>query len=298
MAPSVSVVIPVFNGAPFIKSAVASVRSQTCPSIEIIVIDDGSTDGTQTLLSELERTAGINWFQQDHSGPATSRNLGIEHSRGDLVAFLDCDDTWSPDKLAAQFSILEQNPEVGVVHTDFEVVDETGGVLEKVQARHSSEPLVQAFQGGHVALPSTLLIRRAVLEKMGGLDAELYGSEDSDLTIRLYNITGYECIDRVLVRKLERGHGFRDMAFDESTHNQKILDSREHFLHRLERMQPLSQLQRTALDREWANYFLQRGQMAQRFQGKSMAIRFYLKAIQKAPTRLRPYTRILRALIS
>ena len=298
MSSSVSVVIPVFNGAPFIRNAVASVRNQTRLNIEILVVDDGSTDGTQAILADLEKTAEIKWFQQDHSGPATSRNRGVKVSQGEIVALLDCDDIWMPDKLEAQLSILEAKPEVGVVHSDFEVVDEDGIVLERVKARQSSEPLVQAFQGGHVALPSTLVVRRTVLEKVGGLDPELYGSEDSDLTIRLHAVTGYECVDRVLVRKLERGHGFRDMAFDESVHKHKVLNSRERFLQRLERMQPLTVQQRSALDREWGNYFLQRGQVAEQSQEKAAALRFYVQAIQKAPARLRPYTRLFRAVFS
>ena len=92
--PVVSVVIPVFNGAPFVSEAVTSVWAQTVKEVEIIVVDDGSTDGTQAVLAELERTAGITCFQQDHGGPARSRNRGIEAARGELVALLDCDDVW------------------------------------------------------------------------------------------------------------------------------------------------------------------------------------------------------------
>ena len=116
------------------------------------------------------------------------------------------------------------------MHTDYEVVDEQGQVEERVAARRSPEPLVRAFAGGHTALPSTLLIRRTVLEPVQFLDPELYGSEDADLTIRLYAVTAFECVDRVLVRKLQRGHGYRDMAFDETQHRIKILISRRRFL--------------------------------------------------------------------
>lgn len=177
--PLVTVVIPVFNGAPFVAKAVASVRAQSVKDVDIIVVDDGSTDGTQAVLAGLERTAGIVWFQQDHGGPARSRNRGIAAARGEFIALLDCDDLWLPDKLEAQLAIMRTSPEIGLVHTDFEVVDPHGLVLERVAARRSGEPLVQAFAGGHTALPSTLLMRRQVLEKVGALNPELYGSEDS-----------------------------------------------------------------------------------------------------------------------
>lgn len=292
----VSVVIPVFNGAPFVTRAVESVRAQTVKEVEVLVVDDGSTDGTQTVLENLHRTMGITWFQQDHGGPARSRNRGIEAARGEFVALLDCDDAWLPDKLEAQLDVMRRRSEVGLVHTDYESVDHEGQVLERVRARHSSEPLVRAFVGGHTALPSTLLIRRVLLQRIGALNPELYGSEDSDLTIRLYRATQFECLDRVLVRKLQRGHGYRDMAFDEAAHREKVLTSRERFLLGLEAMQPLTDEQRAALDREWANYFLIRGANADRAGCHADALRFYRQAIRKAPLRLRAYTRWIRAL--
>ena len=294
--PVVSVVIPVFNGAPFVAKAVASVRAQTVKDVEIIVVDDGSTDGTQAVLAELQRTMGITWFQQEHGGPARSRNRGIQAARGEFIALLDCDDVWLPQKLEEQLAMMRSRPNVGVVHTDYEVIAGDGVVLERVRARHSPEPLVRAFVGGHAALPSTLLIRRQVLEKVGGLDSELYGSEDPDLTIRLYAASQFECVDRVLVRKLQRGHGYRDMAFDGATHREKVLSSRERFLLRLGGMQPLTAEQRAALDREWANYFLMRGSFADRSGRHTEARHFYWQAIKNAPFRLRGYTRWLRAL--
>ncbi len=294
--PLVSVVIPVFNGAPFVAKAVQSVLAQGVPHVEILVVDDGSTDGTQVALAELAKTAGIMWFQQDHGGPARSRNRGIAEAKGEFVALLDCDDVWLPGKLEAQLVVMRSKPTVGLVHTDYEVVDEQGRVEERVQARYSREPLVQAFAGGHTALPSTLLIRRSVLDRVGALDPELYGSEDSDLAIRLHDVTEFECVDRVLVRKLQRGHGYRDMAFDEMTHRLKVLASRRKFLERLEQRPALTSDQRAAVDREGANYFLLRGWVAEQCGQAAEARQHYFHAIRKAPFRLRGYTRLLRAL--
>jgi len=294
--PLVSVVIPVFNGAPFVAKAVASVRAQTVKDAEIIVVDDGSSDGTQAILAGLQKTAGLTWIQQDHGGPARSRNQGIAVARGQFLALLDCDDVWLPEKLAMQLEIMHRRPEVGVVHTDFDSVDEQGTVLEVCQARRSGEPLVQAFCGGHVALPSTLLIRKSVLEKVGALNPELYGSEDSDLTIRLFDATEFECVDRALVQKLQRGHGYRDMAFDERTHRERVLTSRRLFLEGLTRRPSLRSDQRTALDREWANYYLSRGFWAERFGTSGDARRAYCQAIRHAPFRLRGYMRWVRTL--
>jgi glycosyltransferase involved in cell wall biosynthesis len=294
--PLVSVVIPVFNGAPFVAAAVASVRNQTVRDVEILVVDDGSTDGTQSVLAGLVSSHGITWFQQHHGGPARSRNKGIESARGEFVALLDCDDVWLPDKLEAQLAVMRARPAVGLVHTDFDIFNEHGTLLDRVRARYSAEPMVQAFAGGHTALPSTLLIRHEVLKKVGALNPALYGSEDSDLTIRLYAVSEFECVERPLVRKLQRGHGYRDMAFDEATHRDKVLSSRELFLNGLERMRPLNAAQRAALDREWANYYLSRGYAAERQHRSVDARAYYRQAIKKAPFRLRGYTRWLRTL--
>ncbi|HPV83998.1 MAG TPA: glycosyltransferase family A protein [Nitrospira sp.] len=294
MNESVSVVIPVFNGAPFVAKAVASVRAQRHGDVEILVVDDGSTDGTQEVLKHLEQSDGIRWFQRSHGGPARSRNFGIEAARGHYIALLDCDDVWLPGKLEAQLAIMRTRPEVGLVHTDFDVRFEDGTLEERVTARSSREPMVQAFAGGHVALPSTLLIRKSVLDQVGRLDPELYGSEDSDLTIRLFRVTSFECIDQVLVTKLQRGHGYRDMAFDEQTHRERVLASRDRFLMRLEGFAPLTTAQRAALDREWANYYLLKGAVAERAGRPAEARSQYRKAIGKAPGRIRCYTRWLR----
>ena len=164
----VSVVIPVFNGAPFVAKAVASVRAQGHGAVEILVVDDGSTDGTQEALKRLEQSDEIRWFQRNHGGPARSRNYGIEAARGQYIALLDCDDEWLPGKLAAQLAIMRARPEVGLVHTDFDVRFEDGTLEERVVAGSSREPMVQAFAGGHVALPSTLLIRKSVVDQVGG----------------------------------------------------------------------------------------------------------------------------------
>ncbi|MCE3223427.1 MAG: putative Glycosyl transferase, family 2 [Nitrospira sp.] len=292
----VSVVIPVYNGAPFVAKAVAGVRAQKHSAVEILVVDDGSTDGTQEVLKSLEQSHGIRWFQRSHGGPARSRNYGIEAAQGHFIALLDCDDEWLPGKLVKQLAIMRERPEVGLVHTDFEVRFEDGTLEERVTARSSREPMVQAFAGGHVALPSTLLIRKQALDQVGGLDPELYGSEDSDLAIRLFRVTRFECIDQVLVKKLQRGHGYRDMAFDEQTHRARVLASRDRFLTRLEGYAPLTPIQRAALDREWANYFLLKGAAAERAGRRSEARRQYWEAIRKAPVRLRCYTRWLRTL--
>ncbi|HNX97448.1 MAG TPA: glycosyltransferase, partial [Candidatus Aminicenantes bacterium] len=110
---SVSVIIPVYNGESTLIEAVESVRSQASDSLEIIVVDDGSTDRTDAVI----RTLGpkVRSFRQANAGPAAARNRGLTEARGDRIAFLDADDLWAPGKLARQLDFLERHPEVDVV---------------------------------------------------------------------------------------------------------------------------------------------------------------------------------------
>ena len=107
----VSVVIPAFDGERFLSDAVASVRAQECPIHEIVVVDDGSTDGTAELAERL----GARVVQQQNEGPAAARNRGVEASDGDVIAFLDCDDLWTDGSLARRLDALESDPELQVV---------------------------------------------------------------------------------------------------------------------------------------------------------------------------------------
>ncbi|MCP4711182.1 MAG: glycosyltransferase family 2 protein, partial [Planctomycetes bacterium] len=110
----ISVIIPTFNRANYIEEAVNSVLSQTYDAIELIIIDDGSTDNTRQLLSEYGDE--LRYYRQDNQGIAAARNRGVTHATGDYLAFLDSDDIWMKDKLQRQMAVLEQIPQISVVY--------------------------------------------------------------------------------------------------------------------------------------------------------------------------------------
>ena len=257
--PLVSVVIPVFNGASYVAKAVQSVQDQTMRDVEIIVVDDGSTDGTQEILMELERAAtDIRMVSQEHQGSSVARNTGIERARGDFIAFLDCDDVWLPEKLAKQLDYFEKHPEVGLVYTDLEIVGEDGVIHERVSARDCREPMARAFVDGHGTEMSSSLVRSDIVRKAGGLNPAIYFTrEDLDFFIRVYRMTEFGCVDEALVRKLR--HAPRATFFDFERHRDLDLSGYERFLDDLENFPQLSKNQRMALNREWANYYLHRG---------------------------------------
>src|SRR5690242_71279 len=113
--PEVTVVIPSYNGARYLGEAIESVLAQTHPSVETIVVDDGSVDGTTALVSSYgDRVRGI---RQENRGLAAARNSGIRAAAGTYVAFLDHDDRYLPEKTARQVAVFEARPDVGLVHT-------------------------------------------------------------------------------------------------------------------------------------------------------------------------------------
>ncbi|MGH7747450.1 MAG: glycosyltransferase family 2 protein, partial [Candidatus Dormibacteria bacterium] len=114
--PTVSVVIPVYNAARFVTEAVDSVLAQTSPPLEIIVVDDGSTDETRARLAPYR--GRIQYVLQPNSGTSRARNRALQAACGTLIAFLDADDRWLPEKLAKQLTCLAANPGVDLVHSD------------------------------------------------------------------------------------------------------------------------------------------------------------------------------------
>ena len=293
--PLVSVVIPVFNGAAFIARAVNSVMAQTCKDFEIIIVDDSSTDETQEILERLARTAGIIGLQQENAGPAQARNLGIQAAMGENIAFLDCDDFWFPEKLEVQLAMLRGESKPGLVHSNYEVIDPTGRVIQRAKAGQSRNALHAAFTGGQRPILSSTIVNRTLLEQIGGFDTDLVVSEDSDLIIRLYEVTKFECVDRFLVKKFQQIHGNWDTPCDEDIHREKVLSSRERFLKRLQSRPAPTKQQRVALNRQWGSYYLMKGAFEERQGRWAKARQDYLAAIQKEPFRFRGYTRLLRA---
>lgn len=194
-APLVSVIVPFWNASAFLEEAIASVLAQTFPSWELLLIDDGSEDGSSEIAKRYtEQFPGkIRCFQHErheNRGVAASRNLGVRHATGPYVAFLDADDVWFPDKLARQTAILESEPEAAMVCGPSQFWYSWTGRPEDAardyvkDLRISPAGLVQPpallisslTRGTFVANPSTIMIRREVLERIGGFEESFIGA--------------------------------------------------------------------------------------------------------------------------
>lgn len=212
----VSVVIPVYNRGALIERTVQSVLDQTlaASNVEIIVVDDGSTDGTFAILERLYGGHGqVRLFQIPNGGVAGARNVGLERARGEWIAFLDHDDIWLPRKLKSQLEVARQTG-TGVVHCDWRAVDENGDAMPAL-FQISEQQWWRGASGGvypWVCMPhptqflrnpiismSVPLIQTELLRKAGGFDAALVPSDDWDLWIRLSQMTNWAFVSQILV---------------------------------------------------------------------------------------------------
>lgn len=181
----VSVIIPTFNCDRYITQAIDSVLTQTYPDYEIIVIDDGSTDKTHQVLEPyLEK---IRYIYQDNQGVSVARNRGIESAQGELVAFLDSDDLFLPEKLAHQVAIFDEAPELGIVHSGWRRVNQDADTIKDEEPWHSIPKLDLEtwLRWKPIGTMGTLMFRRHWLLEAGGFQAGLGHAEDVDLLLRL-----------------------------------------------------------------------------------------------------------------
>ncbi len=208
---SVSVVIPAFNVARYIEEALQSVACQTLRPAEIIVVDDGSTDGTRALLDRLRIEKRNEWpelvvVHQSNQGAGAARNVGLKRARGAFVGMLDADDRWHPQMLERHNIVLQAHEEVDVTFSWFRSIDATGRPTGWI-GRPSLDSISpsKAFAGDGI-IGSVVVTRRDALLSAGGFDETLRASENFDLWLRLTAscATALRCVPEALVDYRQR----------------------------------------------------------------------------------------------
>jgi glycosyltransferase involved in cell wall biosynthesis len=204
----VSVVVPVYNGERFIGRTLASALAQTYRPLEVIVVDDGSTDRTANLVeAAAARDSRVRSFRTQNSGVAAARNFGISQARGKLIAMLDADDLWHPEKIARQVAVMNaSSANVGLIYCWAIEIDENDTVIPSVRhigLRPAYQGLVTAelASGNFIQTSSAPLMKRACIDQVGGYDIELQpqGAEDWKLYLALSEVCEFAVVPEYLV---------------------------------------------------------------------------------------------------
>lgn len=179
----VSVIIPTYNRAHVLREAIDSVLSQKYSDLELLVVDDGSTDHTKEVASSY--TSKLAYIYQEHKGVSAARNRGIKQAQGNYLSFLDSDDLWLPDKLSTQMRFMEDHPEIYICYT--EEIWIRKGVRVNPMKKHKkfSGMIFEHCLPLCIVSPSSVLIARSLLEEIGVFDEELKVCEDYDLWLRI-----------------------------------------------------------------------------------------------------------------
>ncbi len=223
----VSCVIPVYNGERFLAEAIDSALGQSHPPEEILVIDDGSTDGTARVAARYGSC--ISYHRQQNAGPAAARNRGVRSARGDLVAILDADDVWHPEKLARQLARFAERPELGISMTWMRNFWESEVAHEETEYARWSR--------GSLSIQS-LVARRELFEAVGPFDEEAQHKDVIGWVMRArHRGVVFEAIPEVLVdRRVHRSNMSRSRGGEDASEllalARLLIDSRrDHDLH-------------------------------------------------------------------
>ena len=230
--PIVSIILPTYNRSLFIKSAIQSALEQTYADYELIVVDDGSTDDTVSLVKEFTDDRLIYVAHNQNKGAAAARNTGMRLSRGQYIAFLDSDDTWHRQKLEKQIQFLMSQPELGGCVTSYRLVFEKYSIIREVLIE--DDFYKQSLRGCNLSPGTTLLFRKDCLEKVGFQNEILKRFEDWEWQIRFARCYKWQRVPVVLA-DIRAGHTvnfktvkhalclFENLITEVSVKNKKII---------------------------------------------------------------------------
>jgi glycosyltransferase involved in cell wall biosynthesis len=191
----VSVIIPTYNCSRFVTEAVDSVLAQTLPPAEVIVVDDGSSDDTESVLRPYADR--IRYIRKENGGVSTARNAGLRAATSELIAFLDADDVWHPRKLEIQLACLRDDRALGLLgtlmtdwpHEQFSKISDGSGGWNTVMVPF------EVLAVKNVIATSTVIVRREVVAQVGEFDSSLHGPEDYDFWLRCLQVTRAANVD-------------------------------------------------------------------------------------------------------
>jgi glycosyltransferase involved in cell wall biosynthesis len=218
MPPEVSVVMSVYNGERFLQEAVRSILDQTFPDFEYIIVDDGSTDQTASILGSFDDQRIRLIYNPENLGLTASLNKGIDAAQGEFIARMDADDVSLPSRLEKQVSYLRSHPDIGVVGTDKQDIDLEGRYLEK----NWNPPTLPGYVGwrlyfGNPIIHPSVMIRKRCLENVGLYDNYKRTAQDYDLWMRLSRVTKLSNLNEVLILYRRHSRSITNIKYTEQS---------------------------------------------------------------------------------
>jgi glycosyltransferase involved in cell wall biosynthesis len=201
MNPSVSVTICCYNGEKYLETALQSVIAQTYTNWEIIIINDGSTDTTEAIVKKyISKGYPITYHYQANAGLGSARNKSIELAKGDFIAILDQDDLWYPSKLEKQMVLFKNNPGIGVVYADCNLIDESGLVKLKSSMNgefHEGDVFSNLLRDMFTPAWPTVIMRKLLIKNAGGFLNYSF-AEDLDILLKIAYVSSFGVVKEVL----------------------------------------------------------------------------------------------------
>lgn len=198
--PKISVVIPAYNAMAYLPQTMETVLNQTFDDLEVLVVNDGSLDGTEEWVSQI-KDSRVKLICQENKGLSGARNTGIKNAEGEYIAFLDADDLWEATKLEKQANCLDNNPEVALVYTWTALINQQGISTGRVFANHAEGNVWEALtQRNLIECGSVAMVRRCCFETVGVFDQNLLSYvEDWDMWLRIATSYPFKVIKEALV---------------------------------------------------------------------------------------------------
>lgn len=214
--PTVSVLIPAYNREAYVGAAIRSVLGQTFDDLELIVVDDGSTDGTAREIAAFSDPR-LRWLTQRNAGPSAAMNTGLRAARGRYLARLGSDDLWLPEFLAVQVGLLERRPDVGLVYCRAEAMDAAGEPLPDIWGKPLRYPgdTLRSMLYEDCTCDITVVVRREIIERSGMYDESLSRSIDWDMWLRAARHCEFAFTDQVLARFRRHPGNLTGTAFND-----------------------------------------------------------------------------------
>ena len=198
MSVNISIIMPTFNRADFIVESVNSIVNQSYKDWELIIIDDGSTDNTKTVLAGLLDDPRISYIKQENSGQSCARNSGIKAAKSKWLCFLDSDNLWPEDKLSVSWKYVEENPKAEIIYGEITRIDENGRCLGPASMKRYSGRITSKLLNDNFITINTVTMKKDCINALGGFNETDRLAEDYELWLRLSTRYSFNYVEHML----------------------------------------------------------------------------------------------------